>query len=66
MLLSLLKAEDDVSVTCNQAFFFFFGRADEAKGKKITPSSRERHKEIIGRGHGLRLIMMKRPFCFKK
>ena len=33
--------------------FFFASLARE--GKKITPSSRERHKGIIGRGHDLRL-----------
>ena len=59
MLLSLVKAEDDVDVTCDQA--------DEAiRGGKMTPSSRERHKGIIARAHDLRLIMMKRLFCFKK
>ena len=36
--------------------FFFFSRADEARGKK---KSRERHKGIIGRGHDLRLDQIK-------
>ena len=31
---------------------YFFG----SRGKKITPSSRESHKGIIGRGHDLRLF----------
>ena len=49
-------------ITCDQAFFlyffkFFFSTAHEARGKKITPSSRERHKGIIGRGHDLRLYL---------
>ena len=42
------------NLTCDQPFFFF-SRADEARGKKITPSSRERHRGIIGRGHDPRL-----------
>ena len=41
--------------------FWFFG----SRGKKITPSSRERHKGIIGRGHDLRLVpLLHNPIDF--
>ena len=48
---------DIVHLTCDQAFFFvfFFQGRTRREEKKITPSSRERHKGIIGRGHDLRL-----------
>ena len=43
-----------VIIICFKFIFLllcFFG----SRGKKITPSSRERHKGTIGRGHDLRL-----------
>ena len=36
-------------------FFFCFFASLAREGKKITPSSRERHKGITGTGHDLRL-----------
>ena len=45
-------------LTCDQAFllFFFFLKGGRGERKKeITPSSRERHRGIIGRGYDLRL-----------
>ena len=47
------------AVTCDQAFFFFFSKGGRGeRKKKITPSSCERHKGIIGRGHDLRLRLL--------
>ena len=48
------------NLTWDQAFFFIIFSLFASlllclEGKKITPSSRERHKGIIGRGHDLRL-----------
>ena len=42
-------------------FFFFCFFASLPQGEKITPSSRERHKGIIGRGHDLRLFSTRKP-----
>ena len=48
-------------------FFFCFFVSLAREGKKITPSSRERVKGIIGRGHDLRLnlarLSLSPKFC---
>lgn len=47
-----------VQLTCDQTFFFFKGGRGERKKniykKTLSVYSRERHREIIGRGHDLR------------
>ena len=52
----LICSDAGPSLTCDQAFFFEGGRGE--RQKKITPSSREGHRGIIGRGHDLRLDLV--------